>query len=361
MSGHKSKPSFTFVSFFDSQKDKPLFIEKDPPSYYAANKSEKARNSNDFGANGSLSGGGGIKAYQVHALIPIVTWIGFSMTVILFNKYILTELDFHYPIFLTTCHLTFQTLASRIFYKYTNLVDGAKELEASGKMNNQVWLRNIVPIGFLFSLSLVLSNWVYLRLSVSFIQMIKAVTPVVVLLLSFTFGLKQPSQKLFYIVCLISLGVGIASYGEADFDMAGFIVQSIAIVVESSRLTLIQILLQGIGMDPITSLYYYAPVCLFFNLLILFPLEGSAPFYAVFTTVGTTTLLFNASITLGLNLASVWLIGKASGLVLTLAGVVKDVLLITGSFVFLGSTITSLQIFGYGIALVGFVLFRTQG
>jgi len=38
-------------------------------------------------------------------------------------------------------------------------------------MNREVFIRKILPIGFLFSASLVLSNWVYLRLSVSFIQM----------------------------------------------------------------------------------------------------------------------------------------------------------------------------------------------
>jgi len=48
------------------------------------------------------------------------------------------------------------------------MVDKAKELEATGVMNREAFLRKIVPVGFLFSASLVLSNWVYLRLSVSF-------------------------------------------------------------------------------------------------------------------------------------------------------------------------------------------------
>lgn len=43
--------------------------------------------------------------------------------------------------------------------------------ERPGKMNKDVFLRKIVPVGLLFSASLVLSNWVYLRLTVSFIQM----------------------------------------------------------------------------------------------------------------------------------------------------------------------------------------------
>ena len=55
--------------------------------------------------------------------------------------------------------------------------------------------------------------------------MLKAFTPVSILLLSFAFKLKEPSQKLFVIVLCISIGVTIASYGEADFDLIGFLVQ----------------------------------------------------------------------------------------------------------------------------------------
>lgn len=39
---------------------------------------------------------------------------------------------------------------------------------AAGVMTRDAFLRKIVPVGLLFSASLVLSNWVYLRLSVSF-------------------------------------------------------------------------------------------------------------------------------------------------------------------------------------------------
>lgn len=62
-------------------------------------------------------------------------------------------------------------------------------------------------------------------LQVSFIQMLKAFTPVAVLLISFAARIKEPSQKLFIIVGTISLGVAIASYGEIEFELIGFLVQ----------------------------------------------------------------------------------------------------------------------------------------
>lgn len=79
-----------------------------------------------------------------------------------------------------------------------------------------------------------------------------------------------------------------------------------------------------------------------------------------------------------LNVAAVFLVSAGSGLVLTLAGVFKDILLITGSVLIFGNSITPLQVIGtllrlfhphiltpfllgYAIALAGLVLYRTAG
>ena len=47
-----------------------------------------------------------------------------------------------------------------------------------------------------------------------------------------------------------------------------------------------------------------------------------------------------------LNIAAVFLVSAGSGLVLTLAGVFKDILLITGSVLIFGAQITPLQVIG---------------
>jgi hypothetical protein len=89
--------------------------------------------------------------------------------VILFNKWILDKLEFHYPVILTTYHLSFATVMTQILARYTTLLDGRKTV----KMTGRVYLRAIVPIGFFFSLSLICGNLTYLYLSVAFIQMLK--------------------------------------------------------------------------------------------------------------------------------------------------------------------------------------------
>ena len=46
---------------------------------------------------------------------------------------------------------------------------------------------------------------------------------------------------------------------------------------------------------------------------------------------------------------------------LTLAGVFKDILLITGSVLIFGAQITPVQVLGYSVALVGLILYKTTG
>lgn len=149
---------------------------------------------------------------------------------------------------------------------------------------------------------------------------------------------------------MISAGCALAAYGEVHFELSGFLCQCAAIAFEASRLVMIQILLHGLKMDPIVSLHYYAPVCAGINMLILPFTEGLEPFYALHR-VGLLVLFSNAGIAFALNVAAVFLISVGSGLILTLAGVAKDILLISGSVVAFGSRITFLQVLGYSQVL----------
>lgn len=98
-------------------------------------------------------------------------------------------------------------------------------------------------------------------------------------------------------------------------------------------------------MDPLVSLHYYAPVCAIINLFALPFTEGLEPFYAL-GKVGWGLLVANAGVAFLLNVAAVFLVGVGSGLILTLAGVFKDILLISGSVVVFGNPIAPLQVFG---------------
>ncbi|GAA5862320.1 hypothetical protein JCM1840_004141 [Sporobolomyces johnsonii] len=286
----------------------------------------------------------------------IMVWIALSSSVILQNAWILRTLEFNYPIFLTTFHLVYATIGTRLLLRFTHLLDDLQNVQMSWDR----WFKNIVPIGALFSGSLIFSNFAYLTLSVSFIQMLKAFTSVAVLGMSVLFGLDQMQPRKFVIVIAISSGVALASYGEIHFNMGGFLCQALGIAFEAARLVSIQKLLTGLKMGPLVSLYYFAPVCAGLNMLLLPFFEGSAPFNEVLDKVGAPILIGNATTALALNVAVIFLIGCASAVVLTLSGVLKDILLVAGSVVLMGSTVSFIQMFGYSIALFGLVVFKTK-
>ncbi|KAI4338773.1 hypothetical protein MLD38_023786 [Melastoma candidum] len=136
-------------------------------------------------------------------------------------------------------------------------------------ISRELFLTSVIPIGALYSLSLWLSNSAYIYLSVSFIQMLKALMPVAVYSIGVALRKDAFNPRTMLNMLSISLGVTVAAYGKAKFDAWGITLQLGALVFEATCLVMIQILLtsKGINHNPITSLYYVAPCCSVFLLV----------------------------------------------------------------------------------------------
>lgn len=222
-------------------------------------------------------------------------------------------------------------------------------------MSRELYLKSVVPIGALYSLSLWFSNSAYIYLSVSFIQMLKALMPVAVYSIGVLFKKESFRNETMANMVSISMGVAVAAYGEAKFDVFGVSLQLLAVAFEATRLVLIQILLnsKGISLNPITSLYYIAPCCLVFLsvpwLIVEYPsLRDNSSFHLDFAVFGT-----NSVCAFALNLAVFLLVGKTSALTMNVAGVVKDWLLIAFSWSVIKDTVTPVNLIGYGLAFLG--------
>ncbi|KAJ3149644.1 hypothetical protein HDU89_003697 [Geranomyces variabilis] len=245
-----------------------------------------------------------------HAAVYIAVWMLLSSSVILFNKYILFEGGF----------------PTRVLHRNTNLLSGLDNVQLSRK----TYWRAIVPIGALFSATLIFSNLAYLHLSISFIHMLKATTPVAVLLLGWAMGNEKPNKTVLYKVLVIVAGIALASYGEINFVLTGVICQGLGIIFEAARLVMVQKLLYQYKMDPLCSLYHFAPVCAVMNGIACVIFEGSLLNVESFATIGTSVLLASACVAFVLNCA----------------------------VVFLETPIGSCQVIGYGIALAGMVWYK---
>lgn len=90
-----------------------------------------------------------------------------------------------------------------MFAHTTSLLDSQHNLS----IDTHFYIRTILPIGILYAGSLVCSNIVYLYLSVSVIQMLKSVAPIAVLLISWAWGVAEPSLSRFVNILVIGIGV----------------------------------------------------------------------------------------------------------------------------------------------------------
>ncbi|KAL3646029.1 hypothetical protein CASFOL_011209 [Castilleja foliolosa] len=281
----------------------------------------------------------------------VAVWIFLSFAVIVYNKYILDKklYNWPFPISLTMIHMAFCSSLAFAAIRVFKIVEPPA-------ISRRVYLTSVVPIGALYALSLWLSNSAYIYLSVSFIQMLKALMPVAVYSIGILFKKDSFNSNTMSNMLAISFGVAIAAYGEAKYDSWGVFLQLGAVAFEATRLVLIQILLtsKGINLNPITSLYYVAPSCFAFLsipwLLVEYPIlkQQISGFHFDIVIFGTNSLCAFA-----LNLAVFLLVGKTSALTMNVAGVVKDWLLIAFSWSVIKDTVTPLNLFGYGLAFLG--------
>lgn len=113
-------------------------------------------------------------------------------------------------------------------------------------------------------------------------------------------------------VSVIVIGVVIASFGEIKFVFIGFLFQIGGIVFEAVRLVMVQRLLSSaeFKMDPLVSLYYFAPVCAVMNGITALFLEVPNMTMENIYNVGVLTLIANAMVAFLLNVSVVFLVSN---------------------------------------------------
>jgi drug/metabolite transporter (DMT)-like permease len=269
-------------------------------------------------------------------------------TLILVNNYVFNNLHYKYPIFFSSLGIMGVVLVTRVSEWLGFIV-------VNKNISIEFWLTRILPIGLLSAATIGSGNSVYLYLSVSFTQMLKALTPVYILACLSIFRVENPSGSVVLAVIIISVGTMIASVGELRFSWIGFFLQSFADLLEGSRLVLLQIILTQ-NLSPIESMYYTAPATAFCQLVMVFIYEPEA----ILKSSGVVRqywYIFVAATVLGIciNFIGMFVIKHTSGLMLKLIGVVRNNCLVIFSVFFLGEVTTLLQMVGYLVSVVGFV------
>ncbi|KAI1462348.1 TPT-domain-containing protein [Annulohypoxylon moriforme] len=248
------------------------------------------------------------------------------------------------------------TVFTQVLARKTHLLNGRHKV----MMTPSLFAKTILPIGLLYSGSMIFNNLVYLHLSVPFVQMLKATGPVVTLIVGYLWGVEHLTWSRFGHILLIVFGVAMASAGEIQFSWLGIIFQGTGILFESIRVIMIQSLMSSNGMEmhPFVLLYYYAPVCAATNFLLSLGSEMKTFGWTQVMKAGPFILTLNGLVALLLNVSSILLIGKMSALVYVLLSVLKNILLVTCAVALWNTPIAPTQLIGYGLALLGLGLYQ---
>ena len=134
--------------------------------------------------------------------------------------------------------------------------------------------------------------------------------PIAVLFLGWIFMIEKFSWDVLASVCCIATGVAIASLGELRFNMIGFMLQIGAICFGATKLVMVQRLLCGTAhkMDPLTSLYWFSPICAILSLFAGLVWEIPHIRLMDIQAIGFANLLANAGLAFALNVSEVFLV-----------------------------------------------------
>jgi len=294
----------------------------------------------------------GIVPYRVQTLLLCFFYMASGPFLIVLNSQILTTMDFRYPALVSAIGLV---SSSTIAHGMVAL--GLVKMERP--LTQHFFIRVIVPSGLLSTGCIVLGNSVYAYLSVAYIQMLKALTPVYILLCMFAFRLESPSLLLVFAVLTICTGTSIASYGELRFSVIGFVIQLFGDVVEGLKLVFQDLQMKTIKLTPIETLYYVAPASVLFQFVYILIMEHEAFSMSTggkFLANHWPVVIAVSLVGFAVNILGYLVMQRTDGLMLKLLSVFRSNALVVLSNMFLpGNDVTKLQWFGNTISVAGFL------
>uniref|UniRef100_A0A7S0WQ47 Sugar phosphate transporter domain-containing protein n=1 Tax=Chlamydomonas leiostraca TaxID=1034604 RepID=A0A7S0WQ47_9CHLO len=294
---------------------------------------------------------------RIALLASCLAWTCASSAAILANKTILVKLHFPYPVtvswlgLLTTSCLSY--IAMQLFLPK----------ESRRHVGPRYYATRILPCGFFMAAAFLTGNVSFLFLTLAFVQMLKAFTPVVTMLLLFLVGLEAPKASLVASVVVISLGVAVASYGELNLSITGLSSMLASVAAEAIRLVLMQTLLVDTSQSihPLQGLFYISSACTLWLMGQALVWEwGPLVRAGALAQVAANPYHFATAAVAGfsVNALAIAVIKLSSSLTLKVLGTVKDAALVMVSVSLLHEQVTRLQLWGYSLSLCGFLSYN---
>lgn len=235
------------------------------------------------------------------------------------------------------------------------------------------YIKRVAPPGVAGSLDIGLSNWSFEFLTISLYTMTKTSVVAFILFFSLIFRLEKPRCCLIFVVLFIAIGLLMFTFESTQFHLLGFLLVLTASFVSGLRWTLSQMVLQrkesGLS-NPLDMMFHIQP----WMILSLLPLSVGFEGLKVSTSEHTfgfhdnrllavhlSVLFAGAVLAFALEFTEFLLVSRSSGLTLSIAGIFKEIIVLSLAFVFNGDAMrmTTVNVIGLIMCLVGIALHVT--
>ncbi|KAI1796375.1 TPT-domain-containing protein [Ganoderma leucocontextum] len=294
----------------------------------------------------------------------IAAWFFFATLLSVYNKWMFSpdRYGFPSPLFVTTAHMWVQfALAASLRYTLPG------HFRPTHIPSREDYIRKAIPTGFTTALDIGLSNLSLKLITLSFYTMGKSSSLVFVLLFAFLLKLEKFSWRLIGVILLICAGVLLMVATQTHFVLPGFLLVISASAMGGLRWSLTQLLLRSknIGMDnPAATLFWLTPI-MGATLAIASALLGDwgvvlgSKFFASSGKTFETMffLLCPGVVAFGMVLSEFYIIQRAGVVLMSIAGIAKEVTTIIFAAWFFGDELTPLNITGVAITACGIALY----
>lgn len=225
------------------------------------------------------------------------------------------------------------------------------------------YMRKIFPLALSTCTCMFLGNYAYIGLSLSFLSILKALTPAVTLILAVIGGMETLSGTGLFSTLLIAYGTGIATVDETnkdvDFHWNAFISFTTSVLFEASRVVFVSKSLKNTKYSSFDLLAGVGP-------LIFAMMTTMSLFLERHTLLALTpeevsfiarTMVLIIALSFAVNISTYAAIKYSSSTTVKVVGCLKNALLMWFGILYQGDVVSSTQWQGFALSTGGFLLY----
>ena len=327
-------------------------------------------------------------------VLLIALWYSFSISISVYNKWMFSKenLDFHFPLFVTSIHMIVQfTLASSVLFFIPRFRPGAnssanphdptyRQLDGAQNENEGVtkskqplmskwfYLTRIGPCGTSTALDIGLGNFSLRFISLTFFTMCKSSVLAFVLLFAFLFHLEQPTWRLCFVILFMTVGVIMMVAGETSFNALGFVLVMSASLCSGFRWSLTQILLlrNRATSNPFSTIFFLTPVMFVALFALALPIEGPSNVIEGIKELSRSKggffsfvlMLFPGFLAFMMVAAEFALLQRTSVVTLSVCGIFKEVLTISAAGIVFDDDLSPVNVSGLIVTIASIAAYN---